>query len=41
MIPTVKEGFGYFFHSDHSMPGTVDFETYTYFIQKGLELGTY
>lgn len=40
-IPIVKEGFGYFLHSDHSIPSTVDFETYKYFIQKGLELGTY
>lgn len=40
-IPVVKEGFAYFIHSDHSIPKTVDFETYEYFIQKGLELGTY
>lgn len=40
-IPIVKEGFGYVLHSDHSIPGTVYFDTYKYFIQKGLELGTY
>lgn len=40
-IPVVKDGFGYMLHSDHSIPGTVNFETYQYFIQKGLELGTY
>ncbi len=40
-IPIVKNGFGYILHSDHSIPGTVDFDTYRYFIEKGLELGTY
>ncbi len=40
-IPKVKQGFGYMLHSDHSIPKTVDFETYQYFIKKGLELGKY
>ena len=40
-IPFVKQGFGYVLHSDHSIPATVDFESYLYFIQKGLELGRY
>lgn len=40
-IPYVKEGFGYVLHSDHSIPKTVDYDTYRYFIKKGLELGTY
>ena len=40
-IPIVKEGFAYFLHSDHSIPKTVEYETYQYFIEKGLELGTY
>ena len=40
-IPVVKEGFGYFLHSDHSIPRTVDYETYRYFVKRGLELGTY
>lgn len=40
-IPTVKEGFAYFLHSDHSIPKTVEYETYKYFIEKGLELGKY
>ena len=40
-IPIVKQGFGYVLHSDHSIPATVDFETYAYFVQKGLELGSY
>lgn len=40
-IPTVMKKFGYTLHSDHSIPNTVDYETYRYFIEKGLELGTY
>ncbi|NLF36958.1 MAG: hypothetical protein GX584_07405, partial [Clostridiaceae bacterium] len=40
-IPFVKEGFGYVLHSDHSIPNTVNFDTYQYFINRGLELGTY
>lgn len=40
-IPTVKEGFGYFLHSDHSIPVTVHYDIYRYFIDRGLELGTY
>lgn len=38
-IPIVKQGFGYTLHSDHSIPNTVEFETYQYFVEKGLELG--
>ena len=40
-IPAVKQGYGYVLHSDHSIPATVDYETYAYFIKKGLELGLY
>jgi len=40
-IPIVKQGFNYVVHSDHSIPKTVDYETYRYFIKKALELGTY
>lgn len=40
-IPAVKGKFGYVLHSDHSIPNTVDYEIYRYFIEKGLELGTY
>jgi uroporphyrinogen decarboxylase len=40
-IPIVKGNFGYVLHSDHSIPCTVEYEHYRYFIQKGLELGTY
>jgi len=38
-IPIVKEGCAYFLHSDHSIPKTVDYETYCYFVERGLELG--
>ena len=40
-IPIVKNGYGYVLHSDHSIPNTVHFDTLNYFIEKGLELGTY
>lgn len=40
-IPVVMKGFGYAVHSDHSIPKTVDYETYCYFIEKALTLGTY
>lgn len=40
-IPIVKGNFGYTLHSDHSIPYTVNCETYEYFIKKGLELGGY
>lgn len=40
-IPLVKEGFGYVLHSDHSIPCTVNYDTYLHFIEKGLELGKY
>jgi len=40
-IPAMKGGHNYFIHSDHSIPATVDFETYKYFIDKALSLGRY
>lgn len=40
-IPKLKEKFAYVIHSDHSIPKTVNYETYRYFIKKALELGTY
>lgn len=39
-IPVVKAGNGYILHSDHSIPSNVEYDTYKYFIKKGLELGT-
>ncbi len=40
-IPTVKGQYGYCLHSDHSIPNTVEYDTYRYFVDKGLELGRY
>jgi uroporphyrinogen decarboxylase len=40
-IPIVKQKYGYAVHSDHSIPKTVNYETYKYFVKKALELGTY
>ena len=40
-IPIVKQGFNYVAHSDHSIPKTVSYDTYRYFIDKAFELGTY
>lgn len=38
-IPFVKGEFGYTLHSDHSIPNTVNYKTYEYFVQKALEFG--
>lgn len=40
-IPIVKGKYGYVLHSDHSIPNTVAYNTYRYFIEKGLSLGMY
>ena len=40
-IPVVKQGFNYMVHSDHSIPVTVNYDTYCYFLKKALELGRY
>ncbi|MCL2809512.1 MAG: hypothetical protein FWD24_05535 [Treponema sp.] len=40
-IPIVKQGFGYIAHSDHSIPKTVDYEIFRYYIDRALELGAY
>jgi uroporphyrinogen decarboxylase len=40
-IPIVKEGYNYIVHSDHTIPNTVDYDTYRYFIDKSMELGQY
>ena len=40
-IPILMKGFGYILHSDHSIPTTTDYETYRYFVDEGLRLGTY
>jgi uroporphyrinogen decarboxylase len=40
-IPIVKKGFGYVAHSDHSIPNTVNYETFNYYIEKLKELGSF
>ena len=40
-IPVVMGRYGYVLHSDHSIPNTVDYASYRYFVERGLELGTY
>jgi uroporphyrinogen decarboxylase len=40
-IPIVMENSGYILQVDHSCPGEVNYETYKYFIETGLKLGTY
>ena len=40
-IPDLMKDSGYVLHSDHSIPNQVNYETYRYFLQRGLEIGTY
>jgi uroporphyrinogen decarboxylase len=40
-VPEVMKGSGYILHSDHSIPNQCNYETYRYFVDRGLELGTY
>ena len=40
-IPVVMKNFGYVLHSDHSIPDQVEYASYRYFVDRGLELGTY
>lgn len=40
-IPAVKEDYGYILHSDHSIPTQAEYETYRFFVDEGLRLGTY
>lgn len=40
-LPIVKGNYGYVLHSDHSIPNTVDYETYQHFVKRGMELGKY
>ncbi len=37
-IPIVKAGNAYILHSDHSIPNTVEYETFCYFLEKGKSL---
>ena len=40
-IPLLKRNHGYILHSDHSIPGNCDYETYKFFLEEGLRLGAY
>ncbi|HOJ33206.1 MAG TPA: uroporphyrinogen decarboxylase family protein [Candidatus Hydrogenedentes bacterium] len=40
-IPIVKRGYGYALHSDHSIPDQVEYDSYRFFVERGLELGHY
>jgi len=40
-IPVLKRASGYILHSDHSIPETCSYETYRFFVDEGLRLGTY
>jgi uroporphyrinogen decarboxylase len=40
-LPVVMGSGGYILHSDHSIPNQVEFETYQFFRELGLELGRY
>ena len=40
-IPVVKQKYGYVLHSDHSIPDTVEYASYRYFVDRGLELGSF
>lgn len=39
VIPLLKTGHGYILSSDHSIPDTVTYETYCWFVERGLALG--
>ena len=40
-LPTAMADGGYILHTDHSVSTRVDYETYHYFVRRGLEIGTY
>ena len=40
-LPAAMAGGGYCLHSDHSIPDQVEYETYRFFVDRGLEMGTY
>lgn len=39
VVPVLKAGHGYILSSDHSIPDTVTYDTYCWFIKRGLEMG--
>jgi uroporphyrinogen decarboxylase len=40
-LPAAMAGGGYCLQSDHSIPDQVEYETYRFFLRRGLEMGTY
>jgi uroporphyrinogen decarboxylase len=40
-LPQAMVGSGYVLQVDHSVPNQVDYETYKYFVENGLQMGTY
>jgi len=40
-LPVAMQGSGYILHSDHSIPNQVEYETYRFFRDRGLEMGRY
>jgi len=40
-VPVAKGRFGYVLHSDHSIPDQVEYDSYRFFVDRGLELGQY
>ena len=40
-IPALMQGSGYILHSDHSIPTDCEYETYRFFVDEGLKIGTY
>jgi uroporphyrinogen decarboxylase len=40
-LPAAMAGGGYVLQVDHSVPNQVRYETYKYFVEQGLEMGTY
>jgi len=40
-LPAAMAGGGYILHSDHSIPTSVEYDTYKFFLERGLEMGNY
>ncbi|HUU96412.1 MAG TPA: hypothetical protein VM487_11780, partial [Phycisphaerae bacterium] len=40
-LPQAMAGSGYVLQVDHSVSPLVNYETYQYFVERGLEIGTY
>jgi uroporphyrinogen decarboxylase len=40
-LPAAMVGSGYVLQVDHSVSPLVNYETYRYFVERGLEIGTY